>query len=251
MQTFTTQLTRKDQLTNTIYRLEFLLIEPKHLNFQAGQYMMLLCPQSDGTNLSRLYSLASHPNSHETFELLVEIVPNGVASTYVLNMKVGDPVQMRGPAGMFVVKRNNHRVFLVTGTGIAPIRSILKDIIHGDARTDHTNFLFWGVSHVEDVYFLEELKSFTKAHPSFEFFICLSKELNLDGIPEEDRKHFVLGRVTVGLEKRLGKNILGEPIELPNNFDYYVCGGREVVESLRQYLHEKQIPKDHVMFEKF
>jgi ferredoxin-NADP reductase len=251
IQSFRTKLTRKELLKDNIYLLEFILVEPEHLQFQAGQYMMLLCPQPDGTNINRLYSIASPPQIHDTFELLVEIVPNGVASNYVLNMNIGENITFRGPAGMFMIKRSNHRVFVVTGTGIAPIRSILNDIVHGDARADTTNFLFWGVPYLKDAYFLDELKEFTKNHPSFEFFICLSQEQDLHAVPEEDQKHFIIGRVNVGLERRLGKDIVGEPIELPADFDYYVCGGRDVVESLRNYLYSKHIPKDHVIFEKF
>ncbi|MEO6508704.1 MAG: FAD-dependent oxidoreductase [Patescibacteria group bacterium] len=251
MQTYKAHLTKKESVTEHVYLLEFKLENQEHLQFVAGQYMMLLCPQPDETNISRLYSVASHPHSGDTFELLVEIVPNGVASKYVLEMNVGDEVQLRGPAGMFTLRGNNHRIFMATGTGIAPIRSMLKDIILGSEQTEHTNFLFWGVQYLKDMYFLEELKSFTKTHPSFEFFICLSKETDLNGVPEEDRKYFVLGRVNIGLEKRLGKNILGETIEIPTDFDYYLCGGRTVIESLRQYLYDKQVAKEHVIFEKF
>ena len=251
LQTFKTKLIKKTQLTHDIYLLEFKLTEPERLEFKAGQYMMLLCPQSDGTNLRRLYSIASNTKNHDTFQLVAEIIPNGVASNYFLSMNINDTVDFQGPAGMFILKRSHHRVFLATGTGIAPMRSMLKEIIHGDEQTEHANFLFWGVQHLEDIYFLDELKSFTKEHPSFEFFICLSREENLNTVNEEERKHFVLGRVTVGLEKRLGKNILGEAIDIPKDFDYYLCGGRTVIESLRQYLNEKGMPKEQVMFEKF
>jgi len=251
MQTFKSRLTKKELLTDNVYLLEFKLEEPDHLEFQAGQYMMLLCPQPDETHLSRLYSIASFPTSSNTIELVFEVIPEGVASNYIMSIDVGSQVQFRGPAGMFILKRDNHRIFLATGTGIAPIRSILQNIIRGNARTEHTNFLFWGVQYLKDVYFLDELKSFTKEHPSFEFFICLSQEQNLDAVLEEDKKHFILGRVNVGLEKRLGKSITGEPQELPKDFDYYLCGGRTVIESLRLYLLDKQIPKEHIIFEKF
>lgn len=251
MQSFKTHLIRKEKLTDLVYLLEFKLSEPEHLHFQSGQYMMLLCPQLDGTNLRRLFSIASHPNTHDTFQLLAEIIPDGVASMYFLKMNEGDEVQFQGPAGMFTLKRNNHRIFLATGTGIAPIRSMLHDIIRGEARTEHTNFLFWGVKHLTDIYFLDELKAFTREHPSFEFFICLSQQEHIHDVAQEDKKFFVLGRVNVGLEKRLGTNIIGEEIQIPHEFDYYLCGGRTVIESLRQYLYEKSIPKEHVIFEKF
>jgi ferredoxin-NADP reductase len=74
----------------------------------------------------------------------------------------------------------------------------------------------------------------------------LSREQNLEMISEEDRKYFMLGRVTTGLEKLI------ENFKLKTeNFDYYLCGSREVIESLKQYLSEKAAPKEQVYFEKF
>ncbi len=251
IQTFKTKLISKKKLTENVYLVEFRLIDPSFLEFKAGQYLILLCPQPDGLNIRRLFSIASHQSNHETFELVAELIPNGVASTYFVTMNEGDEVQFQGPAGMFTLRGTNNRIFLATGTGIAPMMSMLQDIIRGNARSDHSNILFWGVPHFKDLYFIHELRKFKDEHPNFSFYICVSRETSLDSLPEDDKKYYMLGRVTVGLEKILGKDTMNGSIEIPKDQDYYLCAGRTVVEFLRQYLYYKNVPKERVIFEKF
>ena len=85
---------------------------------------------------------------------------------------------------------------------------------------------------------LDILKGFNKKFPNFTFYICLSRE---ETIPDEP--FYVRGRVNVGFEEKITSNINGNT--------YYICGGRDVTESLRQYLYDKGIQKENIIFEKF
>ena len=231
---YKTTLLSKEKLSGNVYIFTFKLIDPVNLNFIAGQYMMLKVPK-DGSFVSRLYSIASPPSLEDSFELIVEIIPQGIGSCYVESLKLGQEVIFQGPAGMFSLNNNDKtKIFLVTGTGIAPVRSMLKGL------TSSTHYVFWGLKSLDDIYLLDELKQFNLK-------ICLSKESNLEKIPEIDKKYFALGHVDQVFDKQYSA-ITPEQL---NNLDFYLCGARTVVESLKQFLIGKNIKMENIHFEKF
>jgi len=243
---YQTQLSKKINLASNVYLFEFSLTEPKEISFLAGQYLILLVP-SKGETISRLYSIASPPWQKNSFELVVELVDGGVGSTYLKNLKIGDKVLFKGPAGMFTLKKTDkNKIFFATGTGIAPIRSMIMESQKSpfDSEDKSQNFLFWGFRKKEDVYFLEEFKKIKEENKSFEFKICLSKETSLSPVESD---FFSLGHVDYVFEKELFPRIK----EIIFDFEFYLCGGRGVVESLRQFLLQKNIPQSAIFFEKF
>lgn len=228
LSTYKTILTKKTQLNSDTYLYHFNLIEPKEMAFKPGQYLVLKVPSDKGP-VSRLYSIASSNNVKNNFELIIGIIPGGLASNYLFSLKENTEVIFQGPAGLFSLKKNEReKIFLVTGTGIAPIRSMLESY-----RLPVTSYkLFWGLKNYKDLYLFDELKQFNPK-------ICLSRELNLDMIPESDKIFFELGHVDSCFIKQF------------NNFDFYLCGGRQIVESLKQFLLNKKIPVENIYFEKF
>lgn len=247
---YKTVLERKTQLTEDVYLFNFKLIDPPEINFSAGQYVILNIPQSGKEAAKRLYSIASSEIERNSLEFIVQIVPNGLASTYLNNLKIGDEAVFEGPAGAFVLRKNeNNKVFSATGTGIAPIRAIIisnlkSQISNPNLKTKNLYYLFWGLRYYKDVYLFNEFKELVKERSDFQFKICLSREENLDMIPEQDRKYFNLGHV----DKEI--NNLGSGQAL-NGLDFYICGGRDVVESLKHCLVEKGAPQENIYFEKF
>jgi len=248
---FKTVLGKKTKLTEDVYLLRFDLVEPKELNFMAGQYMISLIPQKEpGQLLRRLYSITSSPDTKNSFELMIKVMPGGVGSTYLTSLNEGQEMLFDGPAGIFTLKETtNAKVFLATGTGLAPMRSMLKKILNSKSEVSNKFeirnsklFLFWGGSYFKDVCLLDELKSFEKNLPNFKLFLCISRETSLDQIPEGDRKYYHLGRVPTALEK------YWEEIK---DAEFNICGNQEVVEGLKNYLFAKVTDKTKVHFEKF
>ncbi|MFH0979808.1 MAG: FAD-dependent oxidoreductase [Candidatus Roizmanbacteria bacterium] len=226
--TYKTVLTKKKLLVGNIFLFTFKLIDPPEINFIPGQYLILKVNEK-----SRLYSIASPNTIKNRLEFIIEIIPKGMASNYLMNLKENDEVSFQGPAGQFTLRENNkQKIFLVTGTGIAPVRSMLKNF-----QFPIFNFqLFWGLKTYKDVYFLDELKEFNLK-------ICLSREQNFDMIPELDRKYFDLGHVDKCIEKLFINGL--------TDCEYYLCGRREVVDSLKNFLIFKNIPQENIIFEKF
>jgi len=226
---YKTRLILKNQLTENVLFLRFQLVEPKEIVFIPGQYLMLKIEDKP-----RLYSIASSSFEKNIVEFIVEILPGGLASTYFTNLKDSQEVVFYGPAGNFQMKTANKKnIFLTTGTGLAPVLSILKS-----TKDNSNNYLYWGVRYFQDIYLFEQLKKYQTK-------ICLSREKNLLMIKNEERKYFDLGHIDEVMEKDFFNN---------QSFDdlrFYLCGGREVVESLKQKLILKGILPENIIFEKF
>lgn len=240
MQIYQATLTKKTVFPNDVDLFCFSLEAPQTIVFTPGQYVILKVPS--GTSfVNRLYSVASASTQTSSFELIIKRVPGGLASNYINAFEIGQKVEFSGPAGQFSLKNTPlTKVFLTTGTGIAPIRSfILSNKSH--AQKYH---LFWGMPSVADLYLFDELRELIKNDPQFKLSVCLSKEPSLEGVIEADRPFFKLGHIN---EAAL------ELIEATpkNSFEYYICGRREVVESLREYLYTHGIDRSLVYFERY
>jgi len=267
LSTYNTLLTKKTQLNSNTYLYHFDLLEPKEIKFRAGQYMILLIPLEKNSHTTlmrphsscmygemarRLYSIVSPDTIKNSIEFIIEIIPGGLASSYLSNLKVKDEVVFQGPAGMFGLKENNRpKIFLTTGTGIAPVRSMFISNIKNSfdsAQDKQKYYLFWGLKSFQDIYLFNDLKQWSnETMEQFEFKICLSREQNLDMIPENDKKYFALGHV----DSCFGKQFDNETMKQLNNCDFYLCGRREVVESLRLFLINKGVLQENIVFEKF
>lgn len=240
MQIYQTTLTKKTVFPNDVDLFHFSLNDPKTIIFTPGQYIILKVP--NGTSfVNRLYSIASSSTQADSFELLIKRVPGGLASNFINTFTLGQKIGFCGPAGQFSMKNTPlTKVFLTTGTGIAPVRSFILSN-KGHAQKYH---LFWGMPTLADLYLLDELKDLAKNNPRFEFSVCLSKELSLEKINAADRSFFSLGHVN--------EAVLGLMKNLPqNSLEYYICGRREVVESLREYLYTHGIDRSLVYFERY
>lgn len=240
--TYTAHLVKKTNLSSDIYRFSFVLDTDEVLEFIPGQYLILFVPQLGKDYARRLFSIISTPSQKDSFELLVQILPKGLASQYLLSVEPHEDVVFQGPAGMFKFTTGQKKsLFLATGTGIAPFRSILLSHLSNHRFSVE---LLWGIKTYNDLYLLDELKELAKKHKHFSFKVCLSREQSLEQIPQDDRPFIAQGRITNELEKTGNLSYKSE-------YHYYLCGAREVIESLRQLLYSKGIEKDKVTFEKF
>lgn len=242
--TYEATLLEKIKLTEDVFYLKFNYPETPDWTFLAGQYMIFHFPLAEnGNSARRLYSIASSPNQKTSLDFIIEIVPGGLGSEAIKKMEPGEKIKLQGPAGIFTLKREEKRpvIFLATGTGIAPIYSMLLMILSTNYKLQATSYhLFWGLKYKKDIYLKKEFDKLALQNPDFEYKICLSREENVED------SNCLNGRVTNGMEK------LFESYKLQaTSFDFYLCGGQQVVESLRMHLAEKNIPKEQITFEKF
>lgn len=229
----------KKQLSPDIFEFTFLCKEPKEIDFLPGQYLIIIF-KINGDLIRRFYSISSALQEKNKIEFIIKILNNGAGSKYLLNLQKGEEVQMQGPAGLFVLTDNaKNKVFIATGTGIAPIFSIIKTYVK-DLKTKAN--LIWGLRKNEDIYYYDMLRDMATKYENFSFEIFISREE-----PQENEKDNILhGRVNIGIDK-----LLGNPDINKANLEFYISGDKNIVDSIRSYLISNEILPENIKLEKF
>lgn len=150
-----------------------LAAEDVQLSWRPGQFVSLTCGKdADGQPLLRSYSIASSPGTG-ILTLIVKLIPGGAASTWLERLRLGDAIRFTGPMGFFVLDlaHAGDVVFGATGTGIAPVVPMLRELL---ARDEHGRIeLHWGVRHEADLFWRDELAAL--AHPRLAMTIYVSQ----------------------------------------------------------------------------
>jgi ferredoxin-NADP reductase len=104
--------------------------------------------------------------------------PDGKGTPYLFdNVKKGSLVKCTTPLGKFTMPDTIDKdiCFIATGTGIAPLRSMLIDIFN--KNIPHRNiYMIFGNRKIGDILYRSEMETFEKEHPEFKFFPVLSRE---------------------------------------------------------------------------
>jgi CDP-4-dehydro-6-deoxyglucose reductase len=120
--------------------------------FVAGQSIDITSP----TGVRRSYSLASSPDAPDRLELHIRQVKGGRFSEYWFGQaKLDDLLRFQGPRGTFFLRpcAGADLVFLATGTGVAPIKSMLSQLsAMPPADQPASVALYWGGRSANDLY---------------------------------------------------------------------------------------------------
>ena len=221
---YTARIQEIRDLTPNVRELTFDLVKPgpTTFHFHPGQSMAVVVPSSEQEGESvRYYSIASPPSQLTTFRLLLSVADQGLGSTYLFQQSEGAQVQCQGPNGTFQLHDDDDRgiLFVATGTGIAPFRSMLYALFEKPQSIPIK--LIWGLRSEEDLYYQEELQSLAEQHSHFSFEITLSRA--------NTRWSGATGRVTDLVSK------------LPSvkNLAVYVCGHRKMVHDVADIVSQK------------
>jgi ferredoxin-NADP reductase len=121
-----------------------------------GQHIDLKLTAEDGYSAQRSYSL-SRPVDGERIELTVQEVAGGEVSPYLMAVRPGEEIELRGPIGGWFVWRpaEQARILLVAGgSGIVPLMAMLRQRI----LVGGTDFrLLYSARSPADVYYAQEL----------------------------------------------------------------------------------------------
>lgn len=93
-----------------------------------GQHLTVRLTAPDGYTATRSYSIASAPGVGREIELMVEQLEGGEVSGYLHDeLKVGDPLEVRGPFGGWFVWTGRSPALLVGGgSGVVPLMAMLR-----------------------------------------------------------------------------------------------------------------------------
>jgi CDP-4-dehydro-6-deoxyglucose reductase len=149
IRTLPCRVQKMERLADDVIVLFLKLPANERLQFLAGQYLEFLL--KDG--LRRSFSMGNAPHDDELIQLHVRRVAGGQFTDHVFGkMKERDILRFEGPLGTFFLREDSTKpiVFVASGTGFAPIKSIIEHALHkGVARP---MVLYWGGRRPKDLY---------------------------------------------------------------------------------------------------
>jgi NAD(P)H-flavin reductase len=221
-------------VSETVKRFFFKVLHTDVFDFKPGQFVMLDMPIESKISY-RSYSIASAPGNTNIFELIIVLNPDGLGTPYMWDhYKPGTIVPVAGPVGKFVLPENTDRdlCFLATGTGIAPLRSMLFHIIN-KGLPHRDVYMIFGNRTQKDILYREEMEAVEKEHPWFHFVPVLSRET-----PDTwSGRHGYVHKV------------YEELFEDKRPAMFYLCGWKNMIMEARDRLTSMGYGKEHIKFE--
>src|SRR5258708_33657051 len=109
----------------------------RRFGFVSGQWLSFKQVKPDGEELTRAYSIASPPGEDPRFALCLNRVQDGFMSNFLCDMQAGDEIHCQGPFGDFILRPPlRDTIFIATGTGISPFRSMLHWLLGAVPESD-------------------------------------------------------------------------------------------------------------------
>ena len=246
--------------------------EVESFEFEAGQFISTVAPDSSGKMQTRAYSIASAASGNR-FDLCINRVESGFFSNYLIDLPVGETVQVHGPHGHFVLKQPvTDSIFVATGTGIAPMRGFTQWLFpeNGpDAGLDRSEgrqiWLVYGTRYESELYYRDYFERIAAEHPNFNYITTLSRAhedwSGLRGYVQE-HVHSIVERRTLSRnpETRVTAALAEAVVAVQNvmvaelpTFDIhtYICGLNDMVSSVREKLTTFGWHKKQIIFERY
>ena len=207
--------------TTRLFKIKVLGDEP--IVFKAGQFVTMDLPISEKRlKRWRSYSIANAPKSENTeggYDLEFSIVQseNSTGGSRFLfeEAEIGMLIRFKGPDGSFTLRSTvaeKDVVFICTGTGVAPFRSMIWDIYNQKIAHRNVHLIFGG-RYEHDILFRDEFVFLAKNLPDFTFDVALSRQTDWAG-----HKGYVHDLYTEGYRN------------VRSDVDFYICGWSNMID---------------------
>lgn len=198
------ELVFKKELTHDTRLMRFALPSQEHiLGLPLGQHIYL-STKINGELVVRPYTPTSSDDDKGYFDLVLKVYkanvhpkfPNGGKLTqYLDSMKPGETIDVRGPSGRLIYKRDGlfeirvdkktpptikkiKKIGMIAGgTGITPMFQLVKDICKNTNDETKMSLIFANQSE-NDILLREELEEYRKNHPEkFDLWFTIDKSV--------------------------------------------------------------------------
>lgn len=232
-ETFDVTVRRIKDLGNETRHFELSLDEGKSLDFRPGQFVSILYPENEKV-VRRAYSIASPPQEQNQLDLCLKLVPGGKVTTWFWNFQEGKRIQMHGPFGNFVLPVEVERdlVFIATGTGIAPFRSMIRDLLHKGFRRNI--WLLFGTRYDQSIPYDEEWRLLTSHYPQFHYLPTVSR-------PSAEWKG----------ETGYVQTKIASLFPQPDGKLVYICGLNQMIQAVQAECLNRGVQKEMIHYERF
>jgi ferredoxin-NADP reductase len=235
-QTVTARLAHSVSLSEQTKHLKFEVVGLPRFGFVAGQWLSLKANKPDGEEITRAYSIASPPKDDNRFALCLNRVQDGFMSNFLCDMQEGAEIPCQGPFGDFILRPPlRDTIFIATGTGIAPFRSMLQWLLADPSRhLEHQFWLVFGSRYEKDIYYHNEFLQLAAQHANFHYLPTLSRGASewkgLRGYVQEHVSEIVQGRTDVHV---------------------YICGLKKMITANRDLLKGLGCDRKSILYEKY
>jgi ferredoxin-NADP reductase len=235
-QTFSARLVRSVDLSPQTKHLEFEVPAVSRFGFVAGQWLSFKTNKPDDEEITRAYSIASPPVENNRFSLCLNRVQDGFMSNFLCDMKKSEEISCQGPFGDFILRPPlRDTVFIATGTGIAPFRSMLHWLLADPVRhQDKQLWLLFGNRTDKDIYYNQEFRDLAARHANFHYLPTLSRGAaewqGLRGYVQDHVPGIVAGRT---------------------DMHAYICGLDKMIKANRELLKGLGWDRKSILYEKY
>jgi NAD(P)H-flavin reductase len=203
-------------------------------DYDAGQFINIMIPETpEHKAIKRPYSIASAPIWKGYLDLCWKRVPGGIATNYLWTLKEGDKLQIQGPLGRFTVRQPlpSTIIYVSTGTGIAPFRSMIHVLLDQKAPVEIWNI--FGNRFDEDILYKEEFEELARKHSNFHNVFTVSRPKAWKG------------------ETQYVQHMLKKYIKDPKDKQVYICGLTNMINEVNAAALEMGFTKEQVFYEKY
>jgi len=197
----------------------------------------------------RAYSMANYPDEKGIIMLNIRIaspppaaphLPPGKMSSYIFNLKPGDPVTITGPYGEFFARKTDKEmVFIGGGAGMAPMRSHIFDQLR--RLKSKRKITFWyGARSRKEMFYVEDFDMLARENENFKWYASLSQSL-----PSENWAGFTGFIHQVAYEYYLKNH------PAPEDCEYYLCGPPLMNSAVIKMLTNLGVEPGNIMFDEF
>jgi CDP-4-dehydro-6-deoxyglucose reductase, E3 len=229
-----TRVAKIEKVADDVIVLSLQLPASERLQYKAGQYIEFML--RDGKR--RSYSLANAPYKDEQITLHIRHMPGGVFTDHVFStLKERDILRFEGPLGTFFLRDDSAKpmVLLASGTGFAPIKAIIEQLMHNASTRPVT--LYWGGRRPQDLYMHALCEEWARSVPHFTYIPVISNARDED--QWGGRSGFVHAAVIADFPDLSGHQV-------------YACGAPIVVESAqREFVASCKLPVEEFYADSF
>lgn len=234
--TFTARVLRSLPLSGFTKHIELEVIGVPRFGFVPGQWLSVKASTPEGEEMTRAYSIASPPSENGHFAFCLNRVQDGFMSNHLCGLAEGSEIMVQGPFGDFTLRPPlRDTVFIATGTGIAPFRSMLQWLLADPDRHQGRDFwLLFGSRTQRDLCYREEFEHLAAVHSNFHFVPTLSRaEDDWNGLRGYVQQH------------------LGEIVGMRTDMHAYICGLDKMVKANRELLKGLGWDRTSIRYEKY
>jgi Na+-transporting NADH:ubiquinone oxidoreductase subunit F len=232
-------------IKNITYDIKEVLVDigSEAIEFTSGMYIQLVVPPYENIKdyNQRAYSISSKPSDKNQIEMLIRLVPGGIATTWVHSfLKEGDQIDLIGPFGEFQKQDTDAAMICIAGgSGMAPFKSILYDMFER-GQTEREVWYFFGARTLNDLFYLKEMEELESKWDNFHFIPALSEDNQNEGWNGE------IGLITDILDKYLKNNTA----HLKNK-EGYLCGSPGMINACIEVFKSNGISENKIYYDKF